>query len=324
MHSVIKRYFSAIAAVSAICVTAQAQRTGVKVQTGPSSRQAAPAARTAQAPARPPQQPPAPPKGFELTAAQQQELDQLLDAWEQAGKAIENFEVQFRRLEYTNLPPNAPPGAKPAPPVESTGEIKYKAPDKGLYVARDDKGVEVDRWVTDGKTIYEFRPDPKEPMVVAHHLPPELQGKGIVDGPLPFLFGTEAAKLKARYWIRVVNLEKAPDQVMLEVKPRFMEDARNYEKAQVILRRKDLSMVGLQVFYPGGRIRKVHSFGEASINQSGALAILQKDFSKPSIPFGWKLLEDPAPGAGAPAQQPAGNPANNARAPQTRPANVRR
>ena len=84
--------------------------------------------------------------------------------------------------------------------------------------------------------------------MVAHHLPPQLQGKGIVDGPLPFLFGTEAAKLKARYWLRIVPpVEKSPpDQIMLEARPKYREDAQNYVRAQVILQKQDLTMHGLR------------------------------------------------------------------------------
>jgi TIGR03009 family protein len=296
--------------------SAAAQAQNVRVQPGV-RRQTQPAARTAQAPAgqRPAvqiaPQPPAPPPGFALDPTQQQELDQLLDAWEQAGKAITRFEVQFRRLEYTDPAPNAPKEV-PKPPVESLGSIKFQAPDKGMYVARDKSDVVTDQWITDGKTIFEFRTPDK--LVVAHHLPPQLQGKGIVDGPLPFLFGTEAAKLKARYWLRIVPplKDSPPDQLMLEARPKFREDAQNYVKAQVILSKKDLSMLGLQVFYPGGRLRKVHSFGAPKVNQTGPLAIFEKDFSKPAVPRGWKFLEDPAPGAQQPPVQPrdAARPAN--------------
>ena len=36
-------------------------------------------------------------------------------------------------------------------------------------------------------------------------MPPELQGKAIVDGPLPFLFGADAQKLKQRYYLRIIT-----------------------------------------------------------------------------------------------------------------------
>ena len=49
--------------------------------------------------------------------------------------------------------------------------------------------------------MFEYRHDQKQ--LVERPIPPQLQGQAIVDGPLPFLFGAEAAKLKARYWMRI-------------------------------------------------------------------------------------------------------------------------
>ena len=46
---------------------------------------------------------------------------------------------------------------------------------------------------------------------------PQLQGKAIVDGPLPFLFGAEAKKLKERYWLKVDSQPKQdPNQIWLD------------------------------------------------------------------------------------------------------------
>jgi TIGR03009 family protein len=314
------------------CLTAvltddvQGQGQTVKVQPG-TRQQRPPANRVAQAPAngaapaqRPPVAPPAnqPPKGFVLTAAQQAELDEMLAAWEAAGKAIDQFEVTFDRLEYSG---QIPPGQKEETARHSYGEIKYKSPDKGLYIAKHQDTaapsgeVTTEHWVTDGATIFEFQTDKK--LLVAHQLPPQLQGKGIVDGPLPFLFGTEAAKLKARYWMRLLPM-KEQDQVMLEAIPKSVEDRRDYVRAQVILQKSDLSMKGLQVFYPGGKIRKTHVFKNPKVNQRSPLAILQRDFSKPATPLGWKFKVEPAGGPPQNAGANAPAPPNNVNARQPR------
>ena len=55
----------------------------------------------------------------------------------------------------------------------------------------------------DGKSVFEYRHQDKH--LVERPIPKELQGQSIVDGPLPFLFGAEAAKLKARYWLRIAE-----------------------------------------------------------------------------------------------------------------------
>ncbi|MDZ4781565.1 MAG: hypothetical protein SGJ19_15045, partial [Planctomycetia bacterium] len=285
-------------------LAAQTQRVPVQRNT---TRQAAPAARTAQAPAQRPgpniNVPAGAPRApFQLSPQEEAQLDQLLQAWEAAGKKIDQFSVSFTRLEYRqNAIAAAPqaPGNQAAVAVKTTGEIKYKRPDKGLYVTRDDKDVEVDHWVTDGKTIFLFNPDKKR--VEAHELPPQLQGKGIEDGPLPFLFGTEAAKLKARYWLRIdpPGVKPQPGQLLLEATPKFQADAQNYRRAQVILDAESLTMLGLQIYHPDGKSRTVHVFGTPVINPK--FQFLQKDFSKPVTPPGWQLVP-------VPLQQPAAEP----------------
>lgn len=310
------RYFVlAMACGAAFTGSATAQTQRVPVQRN-SSRQAAPAARTAQAPPQRPVQNPAPAPPFQLTAQQQARLDQLLTDWEVAGKQIEQFSVKFTRLEYRQrvIKAGSPaPGQQGEEATRSTGEIKYRRPDKGLYVARDPQGAEVEHWVTDGTTIFLFNFD--ESRVEAHALPPQLQGKGIEDGPLPFLFGTEAAKLKHRYWLRLdpPGTTPEPGQILLEATPKFQADAQNYRRAQVILDAKTLSMLGLQVYHADGKSRTVHVFGEPVINPK--FQFLQKDFSKPATPPGWTLVPVPFNNP----QQPPG-PQRAATRPATQPA----
>ncbi len=285
-------------------LAAQTQRVPVQRNT---TRQAAPAARTAQAPARPAAPNPnaqavAPRAPFQLSPQEEAQLDSLLQAWEAAGKQIDQFSVSFTRLEYRQNAIAAGPRAPGQPAevkIETTGEIKYKRPDKGLYVTRDKNEVEVDHWVTDGTTIYLFNPDKKR--VEAHELPPELQGKGIEDGPLPFLFGTEAAKLKTRYWLRIdpPGTKPQPGQLLLEAIPKYQADAQNYRRAQVILDSESLTMLGLQIYHPDGKSRTVHVFGKPVINPK--FQFLQKDFSKPVTPPGWQLVP-------VPLQRPAAEP----------------
>ena len=295
-----------------------AQRNPLRQAAPPVGQTQGPAARTAQAPAGRPAQNPAnaaqpvaaPRAPFTLTREEEARLDQLLAAWEEAGKKIDQFSVNFTRLEYRQNAIAAGPGPQANEPVKTTGEIKYKRPDKGLYVATDDKGVEVDHWVTDGKTIFLFNPDKKR--VEAHELPPQLQGKGIEDGPLPFLFGTEAGKLKHRYWLRLdpPGTKPEPGQVLLEAIPKFPADQQNYVRAQVILNAESLRMLGLQIYHPDGKSRTVHVFGNPVINPK--FQFLQKDFSKPVTPPGWQLvpvpLAQPQPAA---APRAATRPANN-------------
>ena len=91
--------------------------------------------------------------------------------------------------------------------------LKYAAPDKGLFRVLYTKNARTaswaaseedraDHWICDGKSVFQYIP--KQKQLVEHKLPPELQGKAIVDSPLPFLFGTEAQKIRQRYFIRII------------------------------------------------------------------------------------------------------------------------
>jgi len=135
----------------------------------------------------------------------------VLKAWEQKSKDIKTFDANFTRWEYDPVFPK--PNADPKDPVNvDFGILKYAAPDKGVFrilstVGPDGKAVPIeadraDHWICDGKSVYQYLP--KQKQLVEHKLPPEMQGKAIVDGPLPFLFGADAQKLRQRYWIRIV------------------------------------------------------------------------------------------------------------------------
>ena len=81
--------------------------------------------------------PPPVPPGFELTKEEQDDLDRLLDAWEKRGERIKSFECGFTRLFYNRVWNNggnqgSSNGDKPVTVLK--GELKYSAPDKGLFV----------------------------------------------------------------------------------------------------------------------------------------------------------------------------------------------
>ena len=165
----------------------------------------------------PPQQPaPQAPPGFQLNALEQAYLDQVLDTWQVESGKVNTFQCSFERWEY-----NAAFGpGKDIPLNKDKGELSFQKPDKGSFQiteistwqaapvppgqqppqpAQGDWMKQPDaigeHWVCDGKSVFEYRHDQKQ--LVERPIPPELQGQAIVDGPLPFLFGAEAAKLKA-------------------------------------------------------------------------------------------------------------------------------
>ena len=79
---------------------------------------------------------------------------------------------------------------QPAPAAAGPGNRPRR---KGDWVKQPEAIGE--HWVCDGKSIYEYRHDRQAGGRAAD--PTATAGQAIVDGPLPFLFGAEAAKVEA-------------------------------------------------------------------------------------------------------------------------------
>ena len=240
---------------------------------------------------------------FQLSPSEQQYVDQILLMWESKSAEIKTFDCQFERWEYD---PVFGPG-NDTPSIKSHGQLTYSKPDRGSFKINEiHRYVQPDKaqpgeyvlqehevgehWVCDGKAVYEYKHDKKQLVVQA--LPPQLRGTAIVDGPLPFLFGAEAAKLKARYWIRVKQSDEAT--IWLEAFPRHQADAANYQRVEVMLERKTMMPNAIQVHMPNGRSRAVYMFQDSTVNGTmnqlfGAI------FSSPRTPLGWKRVVQEAP-----------------------------
>jgi TIGR03009 family protein len=240
----------------------------------------------------PPVRPVAPQAPFVLSPPEAAALENLLTDWERRNKEIHVLESKFFRWKYDTAFGNG----QPPPPDE--GVLKFAAPDKGLMKidAKDPKQSE--QWLCDGKSIYQF--SYPEKVVTEFVMPKELQGKGIGDGPLPFVFGIEAQKLKQRYFMRIITPPTVQNEVWLEAYPRFQQQAAEFSKVQVILQiagpTKSLLPYAIQIYTPNGKDRTVYQLQEPSINPPGNwIPIIGRDWWKVSIPFGWKKKVDLPP-----------------------------
>jgi len=258
---------------------------------------------------------------FNLNAAQQQLLDQVLLRWEKQSGKVSTYLCDFRRWEID------PTFAKKAPNntlSESEGAIRYKAPDRGEYeiekVMRWDQAKAayvadesaLERWMCDGVNIYEW--DRKNKQLKVRPLPDDLKGKAIADGPLPFVFGAKAAQLKRRYWMRdVTPREQVGKQIWLEARPKFQQDATNFQRATVVLDEKTFLPVALQLFPPGiapvagkGQAYTAYQFMNPSVNNP----LDKLSFLPPIAPPFWKkvVVQPPVAQGGRPVP-PAGEPA---------------
>ena len=252
---------------------------------------------------------------FQLSPVEQQFVDQILQQWENQSATVKTFDCKFERWEYD---PVFGPGDE-TPMIKSKGQLTYSKPDQGSfkideifrYIQKDQSQPgdyvlqehEVgEHWVCDGKAVYEYKHDKKQ--LVVQPLPDDMRGKSIVDGPLPFLFGAEADKLKARYWIRTKQSDDAT--IWLEAYPRTQADAANYHHVEVMLDRKTMMPSAIQVHMPNGRSHAVYMFQEPKVNGTinqlfGAL------FSSPRTPLGWTRVVQETPPETQPGPQ-ASNP----------------
>ena len=265
---------------------------------------------------------------FKLTPAEKKRVDDLLGFWEFSSGKIQTYTTKFERLEFD---PVFGPKDPRTPRTRGFGVIRYSAPDKGEfkletigeYVAPAKPGADThplkpvqfdEHWICDGKAVYEFNSKTKQ--LVETKLPPDMQGKRIADGPLPFMFGAKKAELLERYWIREIKNAK-PGQYKLEIYPKRREDAMNYSRVMVIIAENDFLPMALQIFPPNydpkkNPARTVYAFKDRQTNkpQHRAQQFFNR-FVSPKPPIGWKKVVS---GAGQPV--PPGNVQQRAPQPQ--------
>jgi TIGR03009 family protein len=304
--------------------------------------------------------PPQPPNWYPLSEATQKFVDDVLAHWEQTSNKVEYYECTYQKWHFDPIFGPKDPGT---PRFFSKGEIKYESPDKGLfrditvweYVGlkpdekeakknqkagepppgwRDALELVGEHWVCDGKTVFQF--DSQRKRLLQTVIPEEMQGKGIADGPLPFLFGAKAATIKQRYWIRPLEAPPgAKNEYWLEAVPRSRQDAQNFQKVQVVLAKEDFFPSKLSVYPPNydpkkNPARQDYTFANRKAWQKGDLRNNLKDlqfwkahFYEPKVPKGWtkeppQRLGAPAPVAGGAPRQPLPRqPAPQARQPKT-------
>lgn len=270
---------------------------------------------TAQAPR---QNAPQAPAGFRLTPVEQAYLDQVLTQWEGQSGQIETFSCDFTRLEYDNV---FGPGVNKETnqqrhKTEGRGTVSYQKPDKGSFQIKvlkswDAAGEQYvenpnligEHWVCDGRSVFEYRHNQKQ--LVESPIPAELQGTNIADGPLPFLFGAEADKIKRRYWLRV-DPKAPPGTVWLTAMPKTRADAANYTQVDIMLDARKMLPAAMRVTSPaGGQTTYTFDLAGAKINAGGITALWNSLFSAPKTPWGWKRVVEQPPTASTAAQPAA-------------------
>jgi len=170
-----------------------------------------------------------------------------------------------------------------------------QAGEKPNFAQRPDEVGE--HWICDGQSVFEH--DHKSKQLIQRELPPQMQGKAIADGPLPFLFGAEAAKVKQRYWIHPLPVPAdVKGEYWLEAYPKWRQDAVNYQKVHIIIAQDDFLPKGLVIFDRNfnpvrNPARSTFTFENREVNWSVALQqlnIFNREFYEPKPPLGWKKV----------------------------------
>lgn len=283
----------------------------------------------AQVPGQPQPAPRNVPNWIPLSPAHEKYLDEILNYWEFKTSQIERYRCNFKRYEYEMTRRVTPTNQTNYEFVNKTyteGKIQYAAPDKGLFKAETIKhrtpprqagGPPVwqdqvdgprEHWVCDGESIFEFNHPDKQ--LVVRPLPPEMKGKQIAEGPLPFMFGAKAEQIKSRFWVHVITPKNAQNEFHLEAMPKTFQDAQNFRMLHIIIDGGDFLPKAMVLFHRNNA-KTTFLFEQREVNWNitlAALNIFRRDFYEPSLPGrDWKKVivpvEQAAPEPAAPPRQ---------------------
>lgn len=247
-----------------------------------------------------------------LDPAHQKYLDEVLAAWENSTKGIDRFQCKFLRWQYDPTKTNDPSAFY----TGATGILRYMAPDKGLFKVEELQfrkqkqdgtwGYEKiadqfgEWWICDGQSVHLY--DQTQKVAKKYLLPPNMRGAEVFNSPLPFVFGVNAQKVNARFWIRPLQPPNN-NVILLEAYPKHQSDAMNYHHVSVYLDRKEMLPVSIVIHLPNwtpqpqNDHREVFEFRDREVN-AGLLAkfteaVFRQSFIPIEPPKGWTVQEVP-------------------------------
>lgn len=210
------------------------------------------------------------------------ELEDLLIIWEQKSAKVNRLRGQIFRYKYDTVY---------SVETRARGAFFYQAPDMGRidFAPGDlkeasgmkDKNkqpfvVQADgkqKWVCTGKQVFVI--DDDKQLYGKIDIPVQQQGKNIINGPLPFLFGMKAAQAKTRYHLNLGSMHYPqgarlkqkdgrelvfPPQVHVVAVPKLEVDAREWSRAEVLLDASTFIPTAIKLFNPQGTMETVYKF----------------------------------------------------------------
>jgi TIGR03009 family protein len=222
-----------------------------------------------QSPTPPPAAPPA-----AAADAQHADLDKYLGRWEDAMKTVNSLAVACTRTEID-------PTYKAR--KSWTGTIHFLKPTMFFWhMAIKDKPTDYERYICTGTYIYQYIPELKQ---IKYYAAPKTtaEGKLTDDSSLAFMFGMKAAEAKARYDLKLHNVDQ--NYVYIDVVSKNPVDRADFVKARLVLN-KD-SFLPRQLWF------ETPNSGEVlwDLTTIKPNAPMNKEiFAAPQTPKDWKLV----------------------------------
>ena len=254
-----------------------------------------------------------------LTQEHQQFISQLLDYWQQSSQKVKQYQCEFARYDYDTKFVNYrdPKSNRLAAASIMTGEIRFAGPDKASYETLqvfdfpgppEQEGQTLDqyilrkgetnreKWICDGKAIFEH--DFENKKLYETTIPAEMQGKGLVNSPIPFLFGASKDNILSRFWVRIITPDGVENEYWLEAIPKKIDDARNYKKVEIVISREEFLPTMLNLYAPdynpaeNNFSRRLFEFENRKVNTG--VSKIQNFFGRfvrPATPMGWERVQ---------------------------------
>ncbi|MBX3437317.1 MAG: hypothetical protein KF861_07505 [Planctomycetaceae bacterium] len=122
-------------------------------------------------------------------------------------------------------------------------------------------------------------------------IPPHQRGENIIDGPLPFLFGMKADKLKERYQMSLGSQHNPPrtkdvrGTYHIVAMPLKIDDAREWSRAEVLLDATYCVPKAIRLIDPAQTRETVYTFDMSTMKPNEKLPWIPNPFSPPLLGY---------------------------------------
>ncbi len=259
------------------------------------------------APQQPAQKGPAPKVALQPIS---EEMKAALLEWEEKTKDITSLSCPITRIEFDSVFNTE---------TRWMGNVYFENPDRGridhkpankAFLGNPGRvdpqgkpykivpGLE-SKWICTGKKIYVLDMPNKQYDLM--DIPPQNQGQNITLSPLPFIFGMKAQDAMQRFGLTFGSMhnpdgkllnkagQKLRAAVHIVAVPHRANEAREYQRAEIILHPMTYLPMNLRVLDPAGSKETVYSFDQAALKTNVSWGLVSP-FRDPLLP-GWTEMK---------------------------------